>query len=353
LVFAALSDTRVVAAFWIGAISTLLTVIMLLEVLWMRITLMFRERRSRLFREAVQDGLIRHIASEKYDAPKVTSRNLHDFLFEWIHFQEILRGDSKHRLNEVLRDFALEAKIRKLLRKGVFEDRLIAATALGHLGDMQAWDQLLVLLNNPSPLLSMAAARALVMIDSVKASDVVIPLIILRRDWMPTRLALMLKQADPPFQQAFLAHLEREALQSPPYLLRLMRLLAVTQLSQPLPFVRKFLMTSDDPNLVAASLRLVCHPSELELVRGRFGDQHWSVQVQITAVLNRIGMPQDTHHLIMLLNSGQWWVRYRAAQALVELPFINRRAVKRLIESRSDVFARDMLLQIIAEKVRR
>ena len=351
--FAALSDTRVVAAFWIGAISMLLAAIMLLEVLRLRISLMLRERRSRLFREAAQDWLIRHIAGEKPDALKIATRDLRDFLFLWIHFQEILRGDSKLRLNEVLRNFALEAKIRKLLRKGVFEDRLIAATTLGHLGDMQAWDQLLVLLDNPSPLLSMTAARALVMIDSGKASNIVIPLIIQHRDLMPARLALMLKQADSPFQHAFLAYLEREAQQSPPYLLRLMRLLAAIHLNQPLPFVRKILMTSDDHNLVAACLRLVCHPSELELVRGRFGDQHWSVQVQIAAVLGRMGMSQDTHHLLTLLNSGQWWVRYRAAQALVELPFINRRAVKRLIESRSDVFARDMLLQIVAEKVRR
>jgi hypothetical protein len=64
-------------------------------------------------------------------------------------------------------------------------------------------------------------------------------------------------------------------------------------------------------------------------------------------------MPQDAHYLLSLLNSGQWWVRYRAAQALVELPFINHRAVKRLIESRTDAFARDILLHIVADKVHR
>lgn len=314
---------------------------------------MFRERRSRLFQKTAQDWLIRRIAGENPDAMKIANRDLTDFLFLWIHFQEILRGDSKLRLNQVICNLGLETKIRKLLRTGVFEDRLIAATALGHLGDTQAWDQLLVLLDSSSPLLSMTAARALVMIDSSKSSNIVMPLIIRHRGLMPASLALMLKQASPLFQQTFLSYLEREALQSPPYLLRLMRLLAAIQLNQPLPFVRIILMDSKDPELVAACLKLVCHPSEMDLVRGHFGDQHWSVQVQIAAILGRMGMPQDTHHLLSLLNSGQWWVRYRAAEALVELPFINRRAVKRLIESRSDVFASDMLRQIVAEKVRR
>ncbi|MEI6067094.1 MAG: HEAT repeat domain-containing protein [Methylococcaceae bacterium] len=351
--FAALSDIRVVIAFWIGAISTLLTVIILLEVLRMRIWSMLRERHSRQFRETIQDFLIRYLAGEKPDAPKITSRDLPDFLFQWIHFQEILRGDSKLRLNQALHDFALEAKIRKLLRKGAFEDRLIAATALGHLGDRQAWDQLLILLNKPSPLLSITAARALIMIDSVKARDIVVPLIIRRRDWMPTRLALILKQADPVFQQAFLTDLDLYAQESPPYLPRLMRLVTALQLSQPLPFVRKFLMTSHDPNLLAASLRLVYHPSELDLVRGLFGNPHWSVQVQIAVVLGKIGMPQDAHYLLSLLNSKYWWVRYRAAQSLVQLPFINHRAVKHLIKSRTDVFAHNMLQHIVAEKERR
>ncbi len=351
--FAALSDSRVVVAFWIGAFSMLIAVAMLLGVLQMRIALMFRERRSSRFRELAQDWLIRFIAGENPEPSKIATRDLPDFLYQWIHFQEILRGDSRLQLNQALRTFVLEAKIHKLLRRGRFEEQLIAATTLGHLGDMQAWDQLLVLLKKPSPLLSMTAARALVLINPDKARDIVVPLIVQHRDWMLTRMSLMLKQADPLFQEAFLTHLEREAEQSPPYLLRLMRLLDAERTNQPLSLVAKNLTGGSDPNLVAGCLRLVCHPSELGLVRARFGDTYWLVQMQIAGVLGKMGMPQDVHHLLSLLNSGEWWVRYRAAQALVELPFINRRAVKRLIDSRSDVFARDMLLQIVAEKVRR
>jgi hypothetical protein len=353
LEFAELSDTRVIIAFWISAVSTLLSVALLLEVIRMRILSIFSERRSLNFRKKAEDWLIRLIAGEKFEPPKIANRDLLDFLYLWIHFQEILRGESKQPLNQALSFFALESKIHKMMIRGGFEEQLIAATAMGRSVDKQAWDLLLVLLYKPSPLMSMTAARALVLIDAAKASDIVVPLIIQHRDWMPSRLVLMLKLADPLFQQAFLTRLEHEVEQSPPYLLRLMRLIGSVQLNQPLPLTEKFLTTSDDPNLIVASLRLVCHPSELELVRGRFNDENWAVQVQIAAVLGKMGMPQDTYHLLSLLNSKQWWVRYRATQALVGLPFINRRTLKRLIESRSDIFARDILLQVIAENARK
>lgn len=342
--FVALSDIRVIIAFWIGAISTLISIMMVIEVLRMRISLLFNQRNKQYFKDIVQEFLILNIAGEKPAALKIKNRDLSYFLLQWVHFQEILRGDSKQRLNQVLRDCHLEKKIRKLLVKGDLKDRLTAAITLGHSGDRdeQVWKQLLTLLVNPSPLLSITAARALIMIDSDKAKNSVVPVIIRRRDWMPSRLALILKQADTDFQEAFLDKLNSYALKSPPYLPRLIQSITGLQLSKPLPFVEKFVTTSKDNNLVVASLGLIFHPSELELVRGRFHDPHWSVQAQIATVLGRIGMPQDTHYLLSLLDSEHWWVRHRASQALNQLPFIN--------QSNSNASDRNYLQQGVAEK---
>ena len=350
--YAGFSDIRVTAAFWICVVSTLLAVALLLEVLRMRLTLMVRVRRSRRFRDNAQSWLIRLIAGEDFDLPKIARQDLPDFLYLWIHFQEILRGDSKFVLNQVLRAAELDSKIRKLLHTGRLEDQMIAATVLGHLGDIQAWEQLLVLLKKPSPMLSMTALRALVLIDPEKASDICMPLIVRHRDWMPVRMASLLRQADPQFQQAFLSYVEREAGASPPYLPRLMRLFDALPENRPLPLVGKLMESGGDPELLAVCLRLVCHPSELEAVRRCYSDKRWLVQVRIAGLLARIGGPRDVHYLLTLLDSDHWWVRYRAAQAMLALPFINRQAVKRLIENRSDDFARDMLLQTLAEKVR-
>ena len=54
--------------------------------------------------------------------------------------------------------------------------------------------------------------------------------------------------------------------------------------------------------------------------------------------------------LIELLKDPQWWVRYRAAQALVGLPFLSRAELNRLLVDLPDQFAREIFRQVFAEE---
>ena len=196
----------------------------------------------------------------------------------------------------------------------------------------------------------MAALRALVAIDAERAAVIAMPLIAKQRDWVPVLLALMLRQATPYLQQALLLYAEQQVLESPQHLLYMLRLLALLPQNKPLPLVGKLSPHSElEPEMLSVCLRLVSHPAELTWVRTCFGDRRSNVQVQIAGILARMGTPQDAHYLLSLLNSEYWWVRYRAAQALLQQPFMNGQAMRRLIKSRTDVFARDMLMHIVAE----
>jgi HEAT repeat protein len=53
--------------------------------------------------------------------------------------------------------------------------------------------------------------------------------------------------------------------------------------------------------------------------------------------------------LIPLLSDKEWWVRYRAAQALSRLPSMRSPRLKSIQAKQPDPFARDMLAQVIAE----
>jgi HEAT repeat protein len=53
--------------------------------------------------------------------------------------------------------------------------------------------------------------------------------------------------------------------------------------------------------------------------------------------------------LIPLLSDKEWWVRYRAAQALSRLPSMRSPRLKSIQAKQRDPFARDMLAQVIAE----
>lgn len=347
--YAEFSDFRVSAAFLVGAVSTLLTLVLVFTVLRMRLVLMARERRCREFRKIAENWLIRLIAGETLESPNIARRDLTDFLYQWLHYQEILRGDSKHLLNQGLRCSCLDVKIRKLLVTGSFEEQLLAVSVLGHLGDEQAWEPLLTLLKQPSPLLAMTVLRALISIDPDQAGNIVMPLLVRQHNWTHMRMASMLRQAGPSFQQVFLKYAEGNAQQMQSSHLRL---LDAIPRNTPFPIVEKTLRLATESESLAMALRLVCHPYELDRVRRYFGEGDWLVQLQLVCILGRLGAPQDASYLLSLLNSEHWWIRYRAAQALYDLPFINRQAVKRLIENRTDMFARDMLVHILAEKVK-
>jgi HEAT repeat protein len=348
--YAALSDSSVIVAFWIGAISIILTAAILLQVLWMRLELMQQRIRTKAFLERWRPIMLQVIGGGKPELPVLHTGELMMFLHLWVHFQESLRGDVKDSLNSLLIQLRLESGTRNLLRKGSLDEKLIAATALGHLRSHDAWDELAILLNRKLAVLSITAARALVTIDPIRARDVVIDFIIHRRDWPVEKLASILKESQSVFLDAFFAHIERDVQEHQPYLPRLIRLVEAMQLNYLLPFIRTLLESSDDPQLIAPCLRMIRDPGDLESVRKQLGSHNWQVQVQAARVLGRMGVKEDVPHLVALLGSREWWVRYRCAQALVAMPFLSRQDLERLLDALEDPFASDILKQAMAEK---
>ena len=61
--------------------------------------------------------------------------------------------------------------------------------------------------------------------------------------------------------------------------------------------------------------------------------------------------PATKYLLLPLLADAQWWVRYRAAQALTRLPAIGEKDVmQRIRDEQTDRFACDVLDQVMAER---
>ena len=50
-----------------------------------------------------------------------------------------------------------------------------------------------------------------------------------------------------------------------------------------------------------------------------------------------------------MLTDTEWWVRYRAAQAIAGLPFLGPNALRQLQIRQSDRFAAEILQQVMAE----
>ena len=350
--FVALSDPKIRLAFWIGAISILLTIILLIEIIRIRISLRAKKIRQNHFLAQWQPILIKTIVGETPNLPTLEIEDMTNFLMLWLRFHKTLRGNARANLNVLLSKLPVKQHARDLLKSKKTDERLIALTTVGYLKDKEAWDELLVMLDDPENAISVTAAHSLILIDADKTIEHVIPMIVRRRDWPINRTALMLKEAGGAFVEAFIVTVEQAEKDNQPYLLRLMRILDVLQLNRPLVFLRHLLENSQDAELVTAALKLVRSHSDLDLVRMRVGDASWSVQVQVASILGRLGAREDIPRLVSLMSAKDWWVRYRAAKSLVQMPFVNSLQLALIKQSMTDAFGKDILAHTLAENVK-
>jgi HEAT repeat protein len=72
--------------------------------------------------------------------------------------------------------------------------------------------------------------------------------------------------------------------------------------------------------------------------------------MQAAVTLGRLGVPGDEQLLVAILSDKQWWVRYRAAQALMKLGLVNTDGMHRIRNLQTDDYARDIIKHVLAEE---
>lgn len=347
-------------ALWVGTASLAFALLLSPVVFILRARLLMRERRRRKFLSVWQPILMNSIEVPSVDVPRLARRDLSNFLLLWNHLHESLLDESKDHLNQIAYALSIDRIALKMLRRRNLRGRLLATVTLGQLRERGAWDELSRITQNGDAISSVAAARALVLIDPEKAIPQLISLLTSRSDWTVARVASVLQTAgadiisDPIASAAIafsLADTTKRADQPEPinHAARLVRYLQLTHSNSALTAARTIAGSSRDPEVLAASLQLLNSAEDLEIIRSCLKHEAWPVRVQAAGALGRVGEPEDERRLIALLSDKQWWVRYRAAQALSRLPSMHGPRLKSIRVKQPDPFARDMLAHVIAE----
>lgn len=348
----AASDTLIRVALLTAQVSLACTALMLLGVLWLHWHHGAVAARRRDFIARWR----RPLASIALDGalpaggalPPLPRRDLDLFLQEWIALHEALDRDACTGLQALSREVGLRDVALRRLRRRRLHDRLVGTIALGHLGDPRDWNALLAEARSPSLPLSLAAARALVRLDPERGAAALMPLIEARDDWPQTRLWPLLREAGPAAVTGPLIAAIRAA--PPPRQARLAHFLPLADEGPAGELVHELLVTAAEDRLVGACLAVVDRPAELPAIRRLAAHPRWHIRMFAAKALGRLGERADEALLADLLDDPQWWVRYRAAQALVALPWMRRDALRELQASLPDRFARDALQQAIAER---
>lgn len=283
--------------------------------------------------------------------PKVSKPDQFNFLLLWSHLQETLQGEARERLNAVARSLNMHLAARKMLAKRNVGQRMLALAILGFLGEKTAWEEIKALAAADNQTLALAAANALAKINPASAVFVIIPLIATRRDWPNNKVVTILNELGPAVISKPLVDAVLEA--APGDKGRLIRFMRFADSAVVLPVIRKMLLNSPADEVVSAGLNILGQFEDhryIELAKNFLKHPKWYVRVQAVSALGNMGSPGDIDSLVGVLDDREWWVRYRAAQALAGLPLITRERLEKVQSQQNDRYARDILRQVIAEK---
>jgi HEAT repeat protein len=265
----------------------------------------------------------------------------------WNHAQESVRGEATARLNAFARACGLERAAQRLLRKRGLYGKLLGVVTLGHLRDTSCWDALVTLAADERPVLSLCAARALMLIDAKRALPELLPAFLSRSQWPLSRVASILAEAGPDrVSAALIAAIDEE---QSGRRARLVRLLDLADGEMTIPHIARMLRESEDEALLLACLKSLHLPHDVAPVRALLTHTSWRVRTQAARALGRIGSREDIPSLLPALADPVWWVRYRAAQALVALPGLDPQELAAIRSRLTDRYAVDMLEQAQAE----
>lgn len=325
--------------------------VLLVAIVVMRLILSRTEKRSEKF-FALWRPLLTKLMFEPLPArlPRLRPGDTLLFLGLWNHLHEVLRGDATARLNAVAERLKLPEVARQFVGLRSPRRRILGLLALGNLRDAASWPAYVASVREENTALSMAGLRALLFTDAKRALPLVIPLLAGRTDWSLVRVAQYLKEAGPEVVARPLAEAAR--VMPGAQAQRLLKYLPTVATPASDAVVRRIAAQSEDSGVLAACLAMLKAPQDRALLDRCLAHETWFVRVAAIRSLAQIGDPADEAALVARLGDPEWWVRYRAGQAIAQLKGNDPGALKALMDSLEDRYARDILSHVLGELAR-
>lgn len=345
---------------WATLALVFLLVLGLLVLRWVRWR---AEPRKLAFRQQWSALLMRCAMGEDLTGqlPALKARERWPFMLLWLHFQMSLKGPSRDALAHLGRSMGCSSMAMAKLGSRYAAERLMAILALGFLKDLQAQAALQVPLQQGSSQTAVYAARALLEMDAQAHADPVVENLLTRLDLDFSLASVLLKPFRQSLQQALMHRvqgLQPQATPSPAaedaaedtgLALQWLRLARALNLQIPGVVLAPWLEASQDAEVLMAAIRLVQDDTGAAAVRVHAHHADWRVRAQVAQALGHMGAQADVAVLVRMATDAQWWVRYRATQALLKMPGIGPQQAQGLVEATGDRYAFNMLQAVLAE----
>jgi hypothetical protein len=351
------------ATLWIAFGTAAIIGLLLIALFWLKLSKQRQNQKEEKF-QAVWQPILMACALEDnlpQRLPNLSKAQEWLFIKLWVRMQTSLRGAPNRRLRLLGQEVGCAAIARNMMRSRHRSEKVYALMALAYLHEEKDWDMLLPYLNQQRNSLAVYASIGLLKIDPEKAAPLVISQLLKRPDLDLLTASSVLKPFRKYLHIALASHIVeagRQTQQEPSAtdqqadeLTWLFKIAHALDMHISTGILLPFMQASQPIDLVIGAMRLVKVPDGLQAIRQLAQHPAWQVRNQVCVTLARMGDASDLPLLTQLLMDSQWWVRYRAAQALVGLPFIDRETLKTIIAALPDRYARDMAQQVFAESV--
>ena len=326
-----------------------LTIAVFFQVIILRSLLVFREYRKNRFIDTWRPILMESVSHVPDDLPSFDKKFIQDFVAEWNNLYEKLGGPSHANLIEIARRLDTHRSAIKMLISSHTKIQLMGIITLGNMKTAGAWNILTSIAKSENTILSMAAYRALILINRDRALDELLPTLLKRLDWPPTMVARIIKDTDTLkvcnlIEKTCVTANEEQLINLVQYLNMLNCMCSHNVFSEILK------NTKHSEKIISLTLSELNDPTAIDLVRGFTTHTNWNVRAQAAAALGNIGAEEDITLLFSLVSDEKWWVRYKAAKALAKLPYVNVKNLKGIQETHPNKMAKEILNQVIAEQ---
>ena len=286
--------------------------------------------------------------------PAITERERWPFMRLWLHCQMSLQGPSRQRLAAL----GLRMGCREMALARVdsphYSERMVGLLALGFLQDRDSVPVLKVRLERGSNHSVIYAARAMLEIDQVEHAAAVVKALLACEELDFALVSVLLKPFRPRLDAALMPvcpQLQVVLGEAPPFqAFQWLRLAQALKLQVPQWRLAPFLSSAQHIEILIAAIRLVQGEQGADAVACHAHHPDWRVRVQVARALGRIGALMHKPFLLGLLTDDQWWVRYRSAQALLQMPGMSCDQLLADVVATHDRYALSMFNAVCAEK---
>lgn len=344
-----LSADTLAIAYWVEAFLAVLALATFLSIFWLRTRTERHKEQVKHSQAKAQACLDKWLHNEPFAMSLKSRTDAREFLKIWIHRASLVEGLQRLVLLRHGKAAGLQRPVTQLLTSGLVQDELLALKACTILQEPALVEPMLPLMNSGNNVVALFAAEAIAASSSHHALNTILPRLVEKTTWSEKKVVELYRTIIRNSPTNTRRMLDLVLLQGAKSQAFAAKFLSGQAFELRAPYLSELLRKTVDDKVVSACLDGLQEPLSADLASRYLNHPRWHVRVHAIQAIGRIGSAKDEPALIEKLSDKQWWVRYRAAQALVGLPGLSGSAVLEIYQTLDDRFSQDILKQAASE----